>query len=116
MSDPARRTMGPNRRNQMDSDMPATKTTAPIHGARCSSVATPSAARLTAGSVIAASNRPRRSRSSWLRDSERQSTIASIAGPGSGSIASAHSIVANAASMVTMASRNERKITSAVMA
>lgn len=51
--------------------------------------ATPTASTPTTGNAMAASMRPRRLRSSWLRESGRHSTTASTAGPGPGAIASA---------------------------
>lgn len=106
ISDPTRRAIGPNRRNQIDTNMPATKTAAPIHGARRSSTPTPTATRPTIGSAMAASIRPSGSRSRWLRESEMHNTTASTAEPAPGAIANAHASVARAASMVTQASLN----------
>ena len=107
---PACLPIGPKRRSQIDAEIAATNVAAPVHGIARSNSPTPSAATLTSGSAIAASMRPRRSRSSWLRDSDRHSTTPSTAGPGSGSTASAHAIVASAASMVATASRSEARI------
>lgn len=105
---PARCAIGPKRRSQMETNMPATKTAAPTHSTWRNSRPTPSATRPISGSTTAASSRPRKSRSSWLRDSDRHSTTASTAGPRPGAMASAHNMVASAASSVASASTSAR--------
>lgn len=101
---PARRARGPKRRIHIDSAIPSTYAAAPAAGAFRNSQPIPTQASVTAGSTNAASMRPRRSRSIWLRPSDTHSTTASTAAPGCGSMRQTQNRQASAASMTAMAS------------